>query len=118
MGREGDPGSRHDRQRLRRYLQQRMDQPLAKVIGNPLEEVWSRGVRRVSPATNCSTDPDASRCPGLFLTAALRESTTAQRTDTTLRTGLCSSPFKSWCRNPSSFDPMIGICSEPSNFTR
>jgi hypothetical protein len=42
----------------------------------------------------------------------------AQSTDTTLRTGLCSSPFKSWCRNPSSFDPMIRICNEPSRFTR
>jgi hypothetical protein len=49
---------------------------------------------------------------------ALRESTTAQSTGTTLRIGLCSSPFKSKCRNPRSFDPTIGICSEPSNFTR
>ena len=58
------------------------------------------------------------QCPGLFLMAALRESTTAQSTGTTLRTGLCSSPFKSKCRNPNSFDPMIGICSERLNFTR
>jgi hypothetical protein len=49
---------------------------------------------------------------------ALRESTTFQSTGTTLRTGLCSSPFKLKCRNPRSFDPMIGICGERSDFTR
>jgi len=27
-------------------------------------------------------------------------------------------PFQIWCRNPSSFDPMIRICSGPSHFTR
>ena len=27
-------------------------------------------------------------------------------------------PFKSKCRNRSSFGPMTGICSERSNFTR
>ena len=39
MDREADHGTCHDRQGLRRCLQQRMDQPLAKVIGNPFEEV-------------------------------------------------------------------------------
>lgn len=40
--------------------------PLAKVIGNPFEEVWSRGVRRVGPATNGSEDSDAVSVPDCF----------------------------------------------------
>ena len=48
----------------------------------------------------------------------LRESTTGQSTGTTSRTGPCSSPSTSTCRKPNLFDPMIGIWSERSNFTR
>ena len=39
---------------------------LRQVIGNPFEEVWSRGVRRVGPATNGSKDSDAVRIPDCF----------------------------------------------------
>src|SRR5258708_14865850 len=41
MGREADHGTCHGRPRVRRCLQQRMDQPLAKVVGSPFEEVWT-----------------------------------------------------------------------------
>jgi RES domain len=63
---EADHGTCHDRQGPRRRLQQRVDQPLAKVIGKPFEEVWSRGVRRVGPATDGSKDSDAVRVPDCF----------------------------------------------------
>ena len=66
MGRKADHGTCHDPERVRRCLQQRVDQPLAKVIGSPFEEVWSRGVRRVGPATNGSKDSDAVGCRIVF----------------------------------------------------
>jgi len=56
--------------------------------------------------------------PGIVFNDGFAVSTIARSMGTTSRTGFSSSPSKSGCRHPISFEPTIGISSERSNSTR